>query len=426
MISGPGLCHLKARLFSVGAMVRIDWLLMMAQPSNHQHAYPAARRPDHLLRRVLTRLLCVLLALQPMLAQAVPVLAPPATLQAGGHLSLLAPKLDARGDITLKAERGRVYLGAGKDTDYIHEDYSKTGWFKWAVGERGLGAAAGGGCEAGAIGGVAGEAVGDWLRADMETRLREGTVRGEDLQRWVDRGVSLARLAGGVGAWLAAGEAGAFWGGADTAANAARHNALFLIPVIWGMLELADKALTVRDAYRLARAMRAGDEERAAELATEIGIGLALEQLPGNKIVQNVLGIFSNKGAKVAAKVENNIGAAEETGRIGKTAEGGSAGAMRRLECQASPKHKSSARNTSKGVASRGPTDGQHALDNSIQVKSTSTRRIGVDKANGEIVVFDQTSDGIFHGHVRAFKNLTSAQQNALRNAGLVDKKGNF
>lgn len=77
-------------------------------------------------------------------------------------------------------------------------------------------------------------------------------------------------------------------------------------------------------------------------------------------------------------------------------------------------------------MASRGPTDGQHALDNSIQVKSTSTRRIGVDKANGEIVVFDQTSDGIFHGHVRAFKDLTSAQQNALRNAGLVDKKGNF
>ena len=600
-------------------------------------------------------------------------------LKAGGHLSLLAPKLSARGDITLEAERGRVYLGAGKDSAYVHEDYSKTGWFKWAAGEQGrydetvrlpeiraggtlrieagsgvvvdyelagnlnesiaslsrlpelawmgrlkaredidwraieaahdrwqrhesglggpgvtlvalalgaylggidfsqllgtglegsmaagfnagmtslsvragvslaahggdigavfedllssdsllavatagltggltahleqaagldgvlpagqvarhiergliratvragvgtalqggrldehfiqalqwqaidtigevaareigaaaeagridqaarylahaalgcgLGAVADGGCEAGAIGGVAGEAVGDWLRADMEARLRQGTVRGEDLQRWVDQGVSLARLAGGVGAWLATGEAGALRGGGDTAANAARHNALFLIPVIWGMLELADKALTVRDAYLLAKAMRAGDEERAAELATEIGIGLITDGLPGNNIIRKALGIFGSKGAKAAAKVENNI---KGSGRIGKTAEGGSAGAMRRLEFQASPKHKSSARNTSKGVASRGPTDGQHALDNSIQVKSTSTRRIGVDKANGEIVVFDQTSDGIFHGHVRAFKNLTSAQQNALRNAGLVDKKGNF
>ena len=60
----------------------------MAQPYNHQHTYPAARKPGHLLRRVLTRLLCVLLALQPMLAQAAPVLAPPATLE--GQMSLLS------------------------------------------------------------------------------------------------------------------------------------------------------------------------------------------------------------------------------------------------------------------------------------------------------------------------------------------------
>jgi hypothetical protein len=112
--------------------------------------------------------------------------------------------------------------------------------------------------------------------------------------------------------------------------------------------------------------------------------------------------------------------------RRGSTARGGSAGAMRRLEFQASPKHGTSARNTSKGVASRGPTDGQHALDNSVRVKSTSPRRVGVDRENGEIVVFDQTSEGIFHGHVRSFKDLTSQQKNALRNAGLVDKKGKF
>lgn len=113
--------------------------------------------------------------------------------------------------------------------------------------------------------------------------------------------------------------------------------------------------------------------------------------------------------------------------KIGKfVTKGGSAGAMKRLEFEASPKHGKSARSTSKGVASRGPTDGQHALDNSVQVKGTSPRRVGVDKANGEITVFDQTSNGIFHGHVRSFKDLTSQQQNALRNAGLVDKKGNF
>ncbi|MFW4262330.1 polymorphic toxin MafB class 1, partial [Neisseria meningitidis] len=38
-------------------------------------------------------------------------------------------------------------------------------------------------------------------------------------------------------------------------------------------------------------------------------------------------------------------------------------------------------------VKSRAPTNGQAALDNSVQVKSTSPRRVGVDKANNEIVV---------------------------------------
>ena len=77
---------------------------------------------------------------------------------------------------------------------------------------------------------------------------------------------------------------------------------------------------------------------------------------------------------------------------------------MRRLEFQASPKHGTSARNTSKGVASRGPTNGQHALDNSVQVKNTSPRRVGVDRANGEIVVFDQTSRGIFQAMLDLLK----------------------
>ena len=62
----------------------------MAQPSNPQHTYPA-RKPGHLLRRALIRLLCVLLALQPMLAQAAPAFAQPTTLEAlEGKVSLLA------------------------------------------------------------------------------------------------------------------------------------------------------------------------------------------------------------------------------------------------------------------------------------------------------------------------------------------------
>ena len=105
---------------------------------------------------------------------------------------------------------------------------------------------------------------------------------------------------------------------------------------------------------------------------------------------------------------------------------GGSVGAMKRLEFVASPKHGNSARQTSKGVSNPGPTNGQHSLDNSLQVKGTSPRRVGVDKANNEITVFDQTSQGIFHGHTRSFKELTSQQQNVLRNSGMVDRKGNI
>lgn len=66
------------------------------------------------------------------------------------------------------------------------------------------------------------------------------------------------------------------------------------------------------------------------------------------------------------------------------------------------PKHGAQARGTAKGVSSKAPTDGQAALDNSIKIKSTSSRRVGVDKANGEIVVLDEHLAGRFHGHVRS------------------------
>ena len=85
-----------------------------------------------------------------------------------------------------------------------------------------------------------------------------------------------------------------------------------------------------------------------------------------------------------------------------------------------SPKHGPEAR----GDASAGPKDGQTALDNSVQVKGTSPRRVGVDGQNGEIVVLDQTSHGKFHGHVRGWGDLTDQQRNALIKQGLTDKRG--
>ncbi|HHX0557078.1 TPA: polymorphic toxin-type HINT domain-containing protein [Neisseria meningitidis] len=75
-------------------------------------------------------------------------------------------------------------------------------------------------------------------------------------------------------------------------------------------------------------------------------------------------------------------------------------------------------------VKSRAPTNGQAALDNSVQVKSTSPRRVGVDKANNEIVVLDKTQtfnngSAEYHGHVRSWQDLHTDQKNALKKAGL-------
>ena len=77
----------------------------------------------------------------------------------------------------------------------------------------------------------------------------------------------------------------------------------------------------------------------------------------------------------------------------------------------------------------KAPTNGQSALDQSIQVKNTSTRRVGVDKENQEFVVFDKTithnnSNEEFHGHVRSWKELHPEHQQALIGSGLVTKKG--
>jgi len=98
----------------------------------------------------------------------------------------------------------------------------------------------------------------------------------------------------------------------------------------------------------------------------------------------------------------------------------GSVGATRRLTYKASPKHGP----TAKGSISAAPRNGQEALDLSIQVKPTSPRRVGIDYETGEFNVFDQTTSGVFHGHVRTWNQLTSEMQHALRQAGMVDARG--
>jgi hypothetical protein len=77
-------------------------------------------------------------------------------------------------------------------------------------------------------------------------------------------------------------------------------------------------------------------------------------------------------------------------------------------------------------VKSKGPANGQDALDNSVQVKPTSPRRIGVDPDTQEIVVFDRTGGDVYHGHVRPWDKLHQDMKNALIKAGKTDHKGNI
>ncbi|MDL4820787.1 WXG100-like domain-containing protein [Actinomadura opuntiae] len=78
------------------------------------------------------------------------------------------------------------------------------------------------------------------------------------------------------------------------------------------------------------------------------------------------------------------------------------------------------------GENSKEPEDGQSALDDSVQVKDTSPRRVGYDEESGEIVVLDQTSDGVFHGHVRSWEGLDQAMRNALVKSGMFNRRGKY
>lgn len=55
----------------------------------------------------------------------------------------------------------------------------------------------------------------------------------------------------------------------------------------------------------------------------------------------------------------------------------------------------------------------------------STTRRVGLD-INGDFVVFDETSPGIFHGHVRDWNDsgrnqgLTQQMKNALHKGGYI------
>ncbi|WP_254389021.1 polymorphic toxin-type HINT domain-containing protein [Streptomyces sp. AC550_RSS872] len=102
---------------------------------------------------------------------------------------------------------------------------------------------------------------------------------------------------------------------------------------------------------------------------------------------------------------------------------------------EAGGKHGSESRSSSRGENSAEPNNGQDALDNSVQIKETSPRRVGIDRTTGDTVVLDRTGEvpcgctvkggtnEVFHGHVRTnldtdpgMAKAKSALRRALKN----------
>ena len=81
-------------------------------------------------------------------------------------------------------------------------------------------------------------------------------------------------------------------------------------------------------------------------------------------------------------------------------------------------------RSKKRGRVSSQPADGQAALDNSVQISERSTRRVGVDRKNEEIVVLMEHLPGIFHGFVVEWNELERSVQRQLQHVGLVTSHG--
>jgi RHS repeat-associated protein len=122
----------------------------------------------------------------------------------------------------------------------------------------------------------------------------------------------------------------------------------------------------------------------------------------------------TNKQATAASS--GNSGAAKANAANSEA----SVGAMKRMEYEAASYHGK----VDNAIKSKAPVNGQEALDLSVQVKETSPRRVGVDYATNEYVVFDRTQGNTYHGHVRSWADLHSDMQRALIKSGMADKKG--
>lgn len=93
---------------------------------------------------------------------------------------------------------------------------------------------------------------------------------------------------------------------------------------------------------------------------------------------------------------------------------------MATLTFQPNPKHQSKKH----GRISRQPADGQTALNDSVQISERSSRRVGVDRSNKEIVIFMEHLPEVFHGFVVEWTDLERNVQRLLQKLGVVTGRG--
>ena len=139
-------------------------------------------------------------------------------------------------------------------------------------------------------------------------------------------------------------------------------------------------------------------------------------------------GGLAAQGVMYSTSQSNNDFSNKNTGKSSNNTSGGSS----KTTSQGSPGDKSNPNGkfenapyhgkTNNSVKNKAPIDGQAALNNSLKIGEDTTRRVGISE--NEFVVLDETSEGLYHGHVRTWDELTPKMQSILRKEELVTKKG--
>ncbi len=79
----------------------------------------------------------------------------------------------------------------------------------------------------------------------------------------------------------------------------------------------------------------------------------------------------------------------------------------------------------SKGSKNLPPSNPIKALQDSVVIKDTSSRRIAVDVEKNNFIILDKTTaNGDWYGHSRSWKELSQDQKNALIRNKLTNHKG--